>query len=239
MRKAHWFSGFGPGPYRVVGYQQKIHQACQGAPIQAGGSCDYCGTAIMHAYTIRCADGVEFVVGCDCVRKVDRELVKECAAVRRDSARKMRREAREAAERSANGGKTRSEIWAEERAVREATRKAEAEAREMRRLSSQWVGTVGKRETFELIKTGHFSFESNFGYRPTLTILYFFEDVAGNRFVWKTSAGFGRLTERGEKILVKATVKKHDTYKEAKQTTLTRVSEIISEKSIDRATVAG
>lgn len=224
--KAHWFSGFGPGPYKVVGYSRLVYQACPGAPVQAGGSCDYCGTGIMHAYTIRCADGVEFKVGCDCVRKAASELVRECAVIRRESAWKERRALREAQERAENGGKTKAELWAEERALRQAARQAERDAREARRLASQWVGTVGKREVFELVKTGHYSFETHYAYSPTVTVLYFFEDSAGNQYVWKTSTGFGRVVEKGEKVKVKATVKKHDTYKDAKQTLLTRLNEV-------------
>jgi hypothetical protein len=83
-----------PGPYRVIGYADRTYQACQGAPIQPGASCDHCGTAIRHTYTIKASDGYTFVVGCDCVAKTgDAGLIKEIKALqteRRAAAREAR-----------------------------------------------------------------------------------------------------------------------------------------------------
>jgi len=85
-----------PGPYRVIGYADRVYQACQGAPIQPGASCEHCGTAIRHTYTIRAADGFTFVVGSDCVAKTgDAGLIKEIKtfqAERRAIAREARRQ---------------------------------------------------------------------------------------------------------------------------------------------------
>lgn len=66
-------SGLGLAPFRFVKYYESKYQACPGAPIQCGTSCDYCGTAIMGVYVIRSADGKEFKVGCDCVYKTAKE----------------------------------------------------------------------------------------------------------------------------------------------------------------------
>lgn len=69
-------AGLGTAPFRVVGFAVKKYQACHGAPIQVGGSCDYCGTGIMDTFYIRGADGREFKVGSDCVYKTgDKGLV--------------------------------------------------------------------------------------------------------------------------------------------------------------------
>lgn len=61
----------GKAPFRVVGFEVRKYQACPGAPVQPGASCDYCGTGIMNVFHIKGA-GVEdtpFKVGCDCVAK--------------------------------------------------------------------------------------------------------------------------------------------------------------------------
>ncbi len=63
-------AGLGLPPFRFVGMRTVTYQACHGAPIQPGGSCDYCGQAIYDQYQIRSADGKVFKVGCDCVSKV-------------------------------------------------------------------------------------------------------------------------------------------------------------------------
>lgn len=66
-------AGLGKAPFRYVGMGVKTYQACQGAPIQPGGTCDYCGTGIMYCYGIKSADGKHSVVGCDCIAKVGDE----------------------------------------------------------------------------------------------------------------------------------------------------------------------
>lgn len=89
-------AGLGTAPYRYTGHKVLKYQACHGAPIQPGGSCDYCGTAIMDAFYFRSADGREFKVGSDCVYKAgDRgmvDLIKKAAA----KIQTERRHAREA-----------------------------------------------------------------------------------------------------------------------------------------------
>lgn len=71
-------AGLGRAPFKVVGSQELKWQAYPGAPMQPGGSCDYCGTGIMYAVAIRSSDGRNFKVGCDCVRKTgDAGLLKQ------------------------------------------------------------------------------------------------------------------------------------------------------------------
>jgi hypothetical protein len=69
-------AGLGSAPFRCVGSYESKYQACHGAPIQPGSSCDYCGQGIMTVFRINSADGKEFKVGCDCVAKTARECAK-------------------------------------------------------------------------------------------------------------------------------------------------------------------
>ena len=62
-------AALGIAPFRYVGYAELTFQAHPGAPVQPGGSCDYCGQGIRHSFRIRSADGREFKVGSDCVAK--------------------------------------------------------------------------------------------------------------------------------------------------------------------------
>lgn len=65
----------GNAPFKYDHYEHIIYQACPGAPVQPGGSCDYCGQAISDAFFIQSADGKLFKVGSSCVAKTgDRGL---------------------------------------------------------------------------------------------------------------------------------------------------------------------
>lgn len=63
-------AGLGTAPFRFIGMEEKIFQACPGAPIQPGSSCDYCGQGIRYVFQVAGADGRAFKVGCDCIRKI-------------------------------------------------------------------------------------------------------------------------------------------------------------------------
>lgn len=63
-------AGLGQAPFRYVGYQEITYQACPGAPVVAGGSCDYCGACIRDAFFIESADHKKFKVGSDCIYKI-------------------------------------------------------------------------------------------------------------------------------------------------------------------------
>lgn len=93
-RPAHIFeaAGLGRAPFRVVGHDRLVCAAAAGGPARPGGSCDYCGTAIVDAYLISSADGARFKVGSDCVEKTGdrgmrlavRRLARERDATRAD-----------------------------------------------------------------------------------------------------------------------------------------------------------
>lgn len=84
-------AGLGKAPYSFTGGQTMTFQACSGAPIQPGGSCDYCGTAIMQAFWFRSADGKSFKVGSSCVNKSgDAGMIRIVKTEERQRQRKVR-----------------------------------------------------------------------------------------------------------------------------------------------------
>lgn len=99
---------------------------------------------------------------------------------------------------------------------------ARARQRELERdaaIAAGYVGTVKKREVFDVQVTGRFSFETQFG----ITSVYRMRHIpSGAVLVWKTSTGSGDL-EQGATVRIKATVKEHSIYREAPQTVVTRV----------------
>jgi hypothetical protein len=64
-------AGLGKAPFNFVSMNRNAYQACPGAPVQPGGTCDYCGSSIMFEFFIKSADGKTFKVGSDCVCKTD------------------------------------------------------------------------------------------------------------------------------------------------------------------------
>ena len=110
---------------------------------------------------------------------------------------------------------------------RDVERKARAEARANVGATSDYFGTDGKREVFELTlldifemtRTKHSYYDSG------VTYLHKFIDDNGNVAVWYGSSSLGSKADYGKKFTVKATVKGHEEYKGVKQTKLERVSE--------------
>jgi len=51
---------------------EKVYCACPGAPEQPGGCCDFCGNGIRYCFHIHSADGKDFIVGCECVKRTDK-----------------------------------------------------------------------------------------------------------------------------------------------------------------------
>lgn len=75
-------AGLGKAPYTYTGFEARTFQACPGAPIQVGGSCDYCYTGIINTFYFKSADGKTFKVGSDCVKKAgDAGMVKSVKRV--------------------------------------------------------------------------------------------------------------------------------------------------------------
>jgi len=83
--KVHVFerAGLGKAPYKYLGCEQRIFQACPGAPIQPGASCQFCGHDIREVHMLLSSDGKRFHVGCDCIYKAgDRGLKSEVDRVK-------------------------------------------------------------------------------------------------------------------------------------------------------------
>lgn len=112
--KIHRFqaAGLGIAPFTVVGIESTADRAAMNREREAngqvfttnncGGTCDYCGQAIWNVFKIRSADGHEFKVGCDCVRKTgDAGLIR----IVDEGVKKIERKARQqrAAEAAAAG----------------------------------------------------------------------------------------------------------------------------------------
>jgi len=66
-------AGLGRAPFRLAGFSKNVYVAYQGAAPVPGGTCDYCATGIMYECVIESADKKRFVVGCDCVLRLDRD----------------------------------------------------------------------------------------------------------------------------------------------------------------------
>jgi hypothetical protein len=96
-------AGLGVAPFRCTRVTVAKYQACHGAPVQPGASCDYCGTGIMNVFWIKGSqpDAAEFRVGCDCVAKTGAVVEKfrderlKFARLQREAKRETRRAARE------------------------------------------------------------------------------------------------------------------------------------------------
>lgn len=87
-------AGMGRAPYKYIGYEHKTFQACHGAPVQVGGSCDYCATGITNMFWFESADGKRFKLGSECanktgdngmIRSVKEQVNKEKTAKRKAS----------------------------------------------------------------------------------------------------------------------------------------------------------
>ena len=90
------------------------------------------------------------------------------------------------------------------------------------KLISQHVGTIKKREQFDLTLRRHLSFDSAYG----VVHRYIFVDPNGNVMVWKASRE--QDLEEGKRYLIKGTVTAHGEYKEVKQTEMNRCEIMVS-----------
>jgi hypothetical protein len=105
--------------WHVIGFRESTYQACQGAPVQAGSSCDKCGAGIRYVVTLRSDAGAVLNVGRDCAVTLEGgpELA-EIRAAERHEADRLYRESPEGRRSAA------------ERADREAARAARAASAE-------------------------------------------------------------------------------------------------------------
>ncbi len=109
-------SGLGLAPFRFLGMFERTHRA--GDHVQAGGTCDHCGTGIRYCFQVQSADGVVSEVGSDCIMKAgDRGLRKVVNAEKNRKAREKREAVRVAnwtakldGQRAKYGGMTWNEL---------------------------------------------------------------------------------------------------------------------------------
>jgi hypothetical protein len=92
--------------------------------------------------------------------------------------------------------------------------------------NSQYVGTVGKRDRFELTLVYMREFESDFG----VTHMHKFRDESGNVFIWFASNIYWNPVKKqdidlGDTVTLYGTVKAHEEYDGIKQTKLSRCVE--------------
>lgn len=72
------------GPWKFTGSGREVYQAVPGdsnCPVQPGGACDHCGTAIFDCYYFTAA-GERFKVGSTCVRKMVKQMADDGVARR-------------------------------------------------------------------------------------------------------------------------------------------------------------
>jgi len=98
----------------------------------------------------------------------------------------------------------------------------EKRAVEAKAAPSFHVGTVGKREAFEVEVIGERHFESDFGTKTLITL----RTREGALIKWWASGDYGFLPakESGEFMAVVATVKAHGQYNGRPETTVNRVA---------------
>lgn len=82
---------------------------------------------------------------------------------------------------------------------------------------SEYQGTVGDREVFELTYDNVFSFDGYYGTQ----FIYLFKDNEGNIYKWKTSKALYDI-DKNDNLKLKGTIKEHEEYRGNKQTVLTR-----------------
>ena len=95
-----------------------------------------------------------------------------------------------------------------------AEREVVAQRRAAEAANSQWIGTVGERMVIEATITFVTSYETNFG----VTVVTGLKDKAGNVIIQK-GVGIGY---KGEKVVLRATVKEHGEREGVKQTIICR-----------------
>jgi hypothetical protein len=110
---------------------------------------------------------------------------------------------------------------------REMGREIERQTKAKVGANSDFFGTDGKREVFDLTLLGikKLSRHQFSRYDEPVTYLHRFVDDHGNVAVWYGSSELAEEADYGKKFKVKATVKGHEEYNGVKQTKLTRVSE--------------
>jgi hypothetical protein len=97
------------------------------------------------------------------------------------------------------------------------------QANKEKQATSQYVGEIGKRATFNVVCSKVLQFDGAYGSK----FLHLMSDEQGNRLIWWSSSS---VLDVGVPLTIKATPKKQDEREGVKQTTLTRCS-LVEKKS--------
>ena len=89
------------------------------------------------------------------------------------------------------------------------------------------AGTVGKRETFTATVLGLAAFEGDYGTKHRVSLV---DHATGAMIVWWASGRVPPEVRAGAAVRFKATVKKHDTYRGARQTVVSRLAVVDDEE---------
>lgn len=136
-------------------------------------------------------------------------------------AMRAKRNAKRMAEIEAENAKLEAERKEQERI--EAELEAERIAQELaQKRISQFIGQEGDRITAVCTYDHTAWYEFHMGWMTQTMYIHTFRDEKGNVIVWKTSSNSLPEFDEGDQIEVKGTVKEHTTYKDEKQTVLTR-----------------
>lgn len=95
IAKHRWDGVFGTAPFRFLGAFESKFQACPGAEVKAGSSCDCCGQSIVNVFRFKGSlpSDAEFKVGVDCARKAtmdDANLRRKIDRVQKEHEAEMR-----------------------------------------------------------------------------------------------------------------------------------------------------
>jgi hypothetical protein len=161
-------AGLGKAPFTFVDFQVMKFQACQGAPIQCGTSCDFCGAGIMNVFRVRSSDGRQFKVGPDCIAKVGdaglMQAVKRVRAQRRQAGIVERRAAaRRTRETAARARRQRTRVEACEFARANGLASALLRAACKGRQAQAARGLLDKLTTFGALSPAQLAFLKSLG----------------------------------------------------------------------------
>lgn len=138
-------------------------------------------------------------------------------------------EAKLAAKREAKRKKWEEEHRAEieererKRKEEEERRKAEEQAERERKAKSQYIGQVGEKIEVKAVLESHIKYTGRAfgGFGEETKYIYKFR-IGDDLATWFTTSGKLYQMEEGTEVTVTATIKKHEEYREEKQTVLTR-----------------
>lgn len=105
----------------------------------------------------------------------------------------------------------------------EERRKAEEQAERERKAKSQYIGQVGEKIEVKAVLESHIRYTGKAfgGFGEETKFIYKFR-IGDDLATWFTTSGKLYQMEEGTEVTVTATIKKHEEYKEEKQTVLTR-----------------